>query len=271
MGVSISMYGIIGALIGLVIFKGGFYGVLIGFWIGQGVERMLKSQNQEEGSFQGREHTRHGRYQSGGFQGGFQQQYSRQAVQEQFSKSLVILSAEVMKADGKVIKAELDFVKQFMVQQFGHVQAQRYLPVLKSAIDQQSNIQQICANVSQMMPVQQRSMLVQYLFGIAKADGHVSESELRVIERISSFLRIPNYEFSQLKSMFYKDAGNAYKILGITKSATDQEVKKAYRKMAVEHHPDKFAALGEAHVKGAKEKFQKIQDAYETIKKERGM
>jgi len=268
MGVSISIYGIIGALVGLVIFKGGFYGALIGFWIGQGVERMLKSQNQTEGEST---HSRQSRYQSGGFQDGFNQQYSRQAVQEQFSKSLIILSAEVMKADGKVIKAELDFVKQFMVQQFGQIQAQRYLPVLKSAMDQQSNIQQVCATVSRMMPVQQRSMLVQYLFGIAKADGHISEVELRVIERISNFLGIPHYEFSQLKSMFYKDAGNAYKILGITKEATDQEVKKAYRKMAIENHPDKFATLGEEHEKGAKEKFQKIQDAYETIKKERGM
>ena len=62
-----------------------------------------------------------------------------------------------------------------------------------------------------------------------------------------------------------------YKILGVSKGASASEIKKAYRKMAIKHHPDKFAQMGEEHQKAAKEKFQKLQDAYETIKKERGM
>ena len=57
----------------------------------------------------------------------------------------------------------------------------------------------------------------------------------------------------------------------ITKESTNDEVKKAYRRMAKKHHPDKLQNLGEEHKKGAKEKFQKIQAAYEQIKKERGM
>ena len=63
----------------------------------------------------------------------------------------------------------------------------------------------------------------------------------------------------------------AYIALGIEKTVTDSEVKKAYRKMAVLHHPDKYEQMGEKHQKAAKEKFQKIQEAYETIKKERGL
>ena len=104
----------------------------------------------------------------------------------------------------------------------------------------------------------------------AQADGHVSTSEVNLIERIANYFRISDLEFQQLKSMFYKDASNAYKVLGIDSSVTDIEIKKAYRKMAVKHHPDKYNQMGEEHQKAAKEKFQKLQDAYETIKKERG-
>jgi DnaJ like chaperone protein len=71
--------------------------------------------------------------------------------------------------------------------------------------------------------------------------------------------------------MFYRNVDSDYKILGIDEKATDEEVKKAYRKMAVAHHPDKVAQMGEEYQKGAKEKFQQIQDAYEAIKKRRGI
>ena len=69
--------------------------------------------------------------------------------------------------------------------------------------------------------------------------------------------------------MFYKEVDSAFKILEIEKSATDLEVKKAYRKMALKFHPDKVAHLGEDHQKAAREKFQKVQEAYEQICKER--
>ena len=61
-----------------------------------------------------------------------------------------------------------------------------------------------------------------------------------------------------------------YEILGVSKSASAEEIKKAYRKMAIKFHPDKVAQMGEEYQRGAKEKFQQIQDAYEAIKKRRG-
>ena len=121
------------------------------------------------------------------------------------------------------------------------------------------------------MPLRQRTLLIQYLFGIAKADGHVSEQEETIIHRIANYFRISKIEYDQIKSMFYKDVSNAYKILGISNDSSDEELKKAYRKMAVKHHPDKFNQSGEEQLKAAKEKFQKIQEAYEQIKKERGL
>jgi DnaJ like chaperone protein len=71
--------------------------------------------------------------------------------------------------------------------------------------------------------------------------------------------------------MFYKDAKSAYSVLEISHSATDDEVRSAYRRMAMKYHPDKVATLGPEVQKAAEEKFRKIQEAYETIKKERGL
>jgi DnaJ like chaperone protein len=115
-----------------------------------------------------------------------------------------------------------------------------------------------------------RIQLIHYLFGIAKADGSVSESEINVIRRISDLLGIDPVEFNSVKNMFYRDVHSDYKILGIESTATDDEIKKAYRQMAIKFHPDKVASMGEDFQKGAKEKFQQIQDSYEAIKKSRG-
>ena len=62
-----------------------------------------------------------------------------------------------------------------------------------------------------------------------------------------------------------------YDILGVTRSSSAEEIKKAYRKLAIKYHPDKVASLGEEFQKGAKEKFQKVQEAYENIKKNRDL
>ena len=113
--------------------------------------------------------------------------------------------------------------------------------------------------------------LLHYLFGIAKADGHVSATEVKLIQTIAGYLGISNSDFTSIRAMFYKDPNTAYKILGIQETATEEEIKKAYRKLAVKYHPDKVQHLGKEFQSGAKEKFQRIQEAYETIKKERGI
>lgn len=116
-----------------------------------------------------------------------------------------------------------------------------------------------------------RVQLLHYMFGIAKADGDVSPSEINVISRIADMLGVSRQDFESVKNMFYRNVDSDYKVLGIEPSATDDEVKKAYRKMAIKFHPDKVAQMGEEYEKGAKEKFQKIQDSYDAIKKRRGM
>ena len=109
-----------------------------------------------------------------------------------------------------------------------------------------------------------------FLFGIAQADGNVSDSELITIDKISYYLGIQTGDYTSIKSMFIQSTESSFEILGLTRDASDDEVKKSYRKMALKYHPDKVSYLGEDVQEAAKEKFQNLSDAFEKIKKERG-
>jgi len=177
-----------------------------------------------------------------------------------------------MKSDGKVLKSELNYVKSFFTQQFGPQFSGQHLQTLKRFLDSSEiPIQRICNDIKMRMQPAVRTQLLHYLFGIAKADGDVSDAEINVIQNISNMLGVASSDFESIKAMFYRDVDSDYKILGISSTASDDEVKKAYRKMAVKFHPDKVEQMGAEYQKGAKEKFQKIQDSYDAIKKRRGI
>lgn len=199
---------------------------------------------------------------------------SRQRSQTQsgdFEVSLLILASIVIKSDGSQDKRELDFVRQQFVSMYGKTRANHAFKLFKN-ISEQKNIskRQVCMQIKMMMDHASRLQLLHFLFGIAKADGHVTESEMKEIHTISGYLGISSRDFESIKAMFYNSSNNAYKILEIEKSATIDEIKKAYRKMAKKYHPDRVIHLGKEHQKGAKEKFRQVQDAYEHLQKERG-
>ncbi len=191
---------------------------------------------------------------------------------EDFATMLMALSAAVMKADGKPLKVELEYIKAFFAQQFGPQYSATHLQTLKHFLDAPSiPLEQICNDINMRTTLEVRIQLTHYLFGIAKSDGHVADAEINVLKRIATLLEIPSSDFESLKNMFYRDVNSDYHMLGIEPTATEEEIKKAYRQMAVRYHPDKVIHMGEEFQKGAKEKFQKIQDAYESIKKSRGI
>jgi len=191
--------------------------------------------------------------------------------QRDFSSSLLVLSAAVMKADGTVKKSELDYVKQFFLSNFGQEQAEKYILTLREILKQDIQIADVSQQIGRYMDYSSRLQLLHYLFGIASADGQVHETEINVIETISRYMGVYTSDFESIKAMFVKKVDDAYTILGIDSSATDDEVKKAYREMAKKNHPDKVAYLGEDVRKAAEKKFQEINDAYDRIKKQRGM
>lgn len=188
-----------------------------------------------------------------------------------FMSSLIVLVAAVMKADGKVLKSELDYVKANFNQSFGAEAASEATLILRDLLEQNIPVEAVSRQIAQHMDYSSRLQLLHFLFGISKADGHVSESEWKTIERISFYLGLSAADLQSVKGTFYDNLDSAYAVLEITADASDEEVKKAYRKMAVQYHPDKVAYLGEDIKDKANEKFQKLNSAYEKIKKSRGM
>ncbi|MCT4622346.1 MAG: TerB family tellurite resistance protein, partial [Schleiferiaceae bacterium] len=190
-----------------------------------------------------------------------------------FHLSVLVLAAIVIKADGKVDEKELDFVRQSFVRMFGKQKANESFKVFNSIVKQQTNTKEVCFQIRRHTSHAMRLQLVHFLFQIGEADGHLHQSELHVIRTIASYLYIRSADFESIHAMFAKKTTKAdyYTILEITQQATDDEVKKAYRKMAKKYHPDRLVDMGADVQAAAQEKFHKVQEAYDAICKERGI
>ena len=190
------------------------------------------------------------------------------ATQGDVRVSIIVLLACVIKADGRVLKSEISYIKPFLVRNFGEEGAKQALQLLKQLLEQDINPTQVAQQIRQHINYSVRLELVHLLLEVAKADGDVVEAETRVIEQISIHMGIATADYQSLLSLYcqHKDANWAYTALEIEPSASDEEVKKAYRRMAMKYHPDKVANAGEAIRQQATEKFRKINEAYEAIK-----
>ena len=240
---------------------GGPIGAIIGLALGSIVDAMTDGNGQPllgERQSRNRRRTTYGRTQR------------PQTKSGDFEVSLLILAAIVIKADGKQDQRELDFVRKQLASMYGKERANHAFKLYKAVSKQNISTRQVCKQIQQMMDHPSRLQLLHFLFGIAKADDHVSESEVKQIYTISGYLGISSKDFESIKAMFYNSVNNAYKILEIDKTASVDEIKSAYRKMAKKYHPDKVIHLGEEHREGAEEKFRQVQQAYEQLQKEKG-
>jgi len=188
-----------------------------------------------------------------------------------FSAALLVLCAAVMKADNRLMKTELDFIRQFFIRQFGAEVTRQRMLLLREILKQPIPLAEVCEQIKLNIDSSSRLQLLHLLFGIAAADGHVNPDEITVLREIAWRTGINERDYTSLQSMFVKDTDAAYKILETEKSASDEEIKKAFRRMAMKYHPDKVQHLGAEYEKDAHEKFRKINEAYEQIKKERGL
>ena len=271
---------------------GGAIGALIGYLLGSAVDNYIEMSHQLPGgggsSGQGGGYG--GSYRTGGNNpggygrstGGYGQgsSYQRSAggrgytateQRNSFFVSLLVLSSAVIKADGQTRQAELDYVRNFVRSNFGEAATYEAMRLLNELDKKQVNIYEVGAQVASNMNYSQRLQLFDYLSRIAASDGEFTKSEKSVLEAIASAIRINSSDAASVIAMFYKDSHSAYEVLEISPNATDDEVKSAYRRMAMKNHPDKVSTLGPEVQKAAEEKFRKIQEAYETIKKERGI
>lgn len=187
-----------------------------------------------------------------------------------FMVSLVSLSAAVMRVDGNLKRSELDYIKNFFVKNFGVEVTKKAMLLLRKILKEPINIQAASIKARGSMDYSSRLQLLHYLFGIAAADEEIHTSERQLIAEIASYLGISNADYVSIRAMFIAETDSAYKVLEVEPTASDEEVKKAYRKMAVKYHPDKVAHLGADFQTAANEKFKKVSEAYEKIKKQRG-
>lgn len=229
----------------------------------------------------------------------------RQTRLEQYSKSIgflgnqedeilsvLALSAYLSKADLKVSYVEMDYIHTALESSFDSAKAKTYSDTYNRFLRSDISLQKVARKINQGFSPTVKIQLLHFLIGLITADHQLSGAEEQKLFAIARALRIPHSSVESLLAMFrfqraksqrkqeqktrnqrkkHSATNNAYDIFGIKRSASDKELKKKYRQLAKKHHPDRFARMGPAFQKKAKEKFQLIQEAYELIKKERGL
>ena len=259
------MFKLIGALLGGIL-SGNFWGGVAGFLIGGFVDGIRNAKVVI---------------------------HRRTTTRDDFIKTLLVFTTAVVKSDdGKILRSELDFVRTYLLRILGPEKTQEALLILRDMLEKEFDIASVAQQFGRTASIHEKLMMLQFLFGLAATDGTVHPAEMETIRLISNGMGISSHDFESLRAMFFGWQGNYggggyssssasyrssyaiendYKVLEIEPSATDEEVKKAYRKQAMKHHPDKVNHLGEEIRKAAEERFAKLNEAYERIKKSRGM
>lgn len=267
----------------------GILGTLAGFCLGSIIDEMMDSRadsndyNTNNQDYYSQDNG-YKQYQYGG-QNGSSNAHSNEEQRNSFLFSMLVLSSYIIKADNKIMHSEMEFVRQFLRQNFGEQAVNQGQEILLKLFEIQkkqgiqvfrNTIHQSCAEIKHNMDVSQRLQLLNYLVIIAKVDGYVSPEEIKALKEVARHLGLTAKDVDSMLNMengarTNSNIEDAYKVLGLSSTATDDEVKVAYRKMALKHHPDRVATLGEDIRKAAEKKFQDINDAKERIFKARGL
>lgn len=211
-----------------------------------------------------------------------------QGQRNSFLFSLLVLASYIIKSDGRVMHSEMEYVRAFLRNNFGESAVEQGNDIMLRLFEEQNRmnasnpyayrnrIRQVCMQIASNMSYSERLQLLAFLVELAKSDGNVPQSELNALYELAQYLGM---KASDVDSMLHLQSGSssngsledAYKVLGVSPNASDEEVKKAYRKLALDHHPDRVSALGDDVRKAAEKKFQEINAAKEKIYKARGL
>ena len=264
----------IGGFLGFI--TGGPLGALAGIALGALFDHGLDEVNK-----QGNDHQTY----SDAYSAYSGQSQAYEGQRNSFMFSLLVLASYIINADGKIMHSEMELVRRFLRQNFGEAAKRQGEEILLKLFEQQkrlgmaqyrSVIQDSCRQIQSNMLYEQRLQLLNFLVMIAQADGAVVPEEVNALKEVAINMGLSAEDVDQMLNLRNGSSAkgsleDAYKVLGISPSSTDDEVKAAYRKMALKHHPDRVAALGEDVRKAAEKKFQEINDAKDKIYKARGL
>ena len=259
----------IGGIVGFM--AAGPLGALAGYAIGSMLENK-EEDNYNDGGQNGR-YTRRN----------YQDPDPAYGQRNSFLFSMLVMASYIIKADGKVMHSEMEFVRQFLRANFGEAAVTEGNQILLNLFEQRkqmdaknpaifkNTIYECGIQIKQNMSYEQRLQLLSFLTKIAQSDGNVCREEIEALKEVALAMGMSAQEVDSMLNLGGKTLEEAYKVLEIAPTATDDEVKKAYRKMALKHHPDRVATLGDDVKKAAEEKFQQINNAKEMIFKARGL
>ncbi|WP_314962264.1 DnaJ domain-containing protein [Prevotella pallens] len=269
----------IGSALGWILSGGNVLGAIAGYCIGSLLSDATSTAERENG-FNGNGNTFRNDYSD--------TQFNQRPFEEDrnsFLFSMLVLSSYIIKADGKIMHSEMNCVRNFLRNNFGEQAVQQGEDILLKLFEMQKQqgattfketIRKSCVEISFHMNIGQRLQLLDYLIIIAKVDGNVSPEEVYALKEVATYLGLSAQDVDSMLNMEASSnqqigLDEAYKILGISPNATNDEVKAAYRKMALKHHPDRVSTLGDDVREAAEKKFQEINNAKERIYKARGL
>ncbi|MBF1469240.1 DnaJ domain-containing protein [Prevotella pallens] len=269
----------IGSALGWILSGGNVLGAIAGYCIGSLLSEATSTAERENG-FNGNGNTFRNDYSD--------TQFNQRPFEEDrnsFLFSMLVLSSYIIKADGKIMHSEMNCVRNFLRNNFGEQAVRQGEDILLKLFEMQKQqgattfketIRKSCVEISFHMNIGQRLQLLDYLIIIAKVDGTVSPEEVYALKEVATYLGLSAQDVDSMLNMEASSnqqigLDEAYKILGISPNATNDEVKAAYRKMALKHHPDRVSSLGDDIREAAEKKFQEINNAKERIYKARGL
>ncbi|MBF1472100.1 DnaJ domain-containing protein [Prevotella pallens] len=269
----------IGSALGWILSGGNVLGAIAGYCIGSLLSDATSTAERENG-FNGNGNTFRNDYSD--------TQFNQRPFEEDrnsFLFSMLVLSSYIIKADGKIMHSEMNCVRNFLRNNFGEQAVRQGEDILLKLFEMQKQqgattfketIRKSCVEISFHMNIGQRLQLLDYLIIIAKVDGTISPEEVYALKEVATYLGLSAQDVDSMLNMEASSnqqigLDEAYKILGISPNATNDEVKAAYRKMALKHHPDRVSSLGDDIREAAEKKFQEINNAKERIYKARGL
>lgn len=266
----------IGGFLGLM--SGGIFGAIAGYALGYVIDDMISNGTDllNSGEQETYTRTRQRRTRTTYRPQGTQQEGERNS----YLFSLLLLASHIIMADQKVMHSEMEYVRRTLRNNFGSAAEQQGNEILLKLFERHKNlgdamwnqeIRMSCYQIAAAMSLEERLQILAFLCEIAKADGNIPQKEIDELRNLAQYLGIDTAEIDKLLNLGSNKLEDAYKVLGVDPSASDEEVKKAYRKMALQYHPDKVSTLGDDVKAAAEKKFKEINAAKELIWAARGL